>query len=957
MRSISAQSARHIGLGSSAIAIAFVLLNAGSAAAQTAQQADASRQAVTTGTSEQTPATGTANDVGPQEPEAIIVTGSRIDRAGFDQPTPTTVLGTTELREGNRPNLQQVLNDQPQFRSTVSPTVSVGNTTSGTAPVDLRGLGTSRTLTLINGRRFVGDNNLNFVPFGLVSRVDVVTGGASAAYGSGAVAGVVNIILNDKLEGLALGARDGISSRGDGRQYGLDGSFGASFAGGRGHFMTGFEYVNDTGIDMTGRSSRPQLGAGIVRINPTSAVDQRTQLTADVNYGNTAIGGLITTGVLAGQIFNTDGTLRPFRGGTQVGALPFNANQIGGQDATSLYDNINVSAPTKRLTSYSRASFDLGKATVWADFTYGRSTVKSAFIPDLTLTSLPISSTNPFLSATVRNQLAAAGQTSFTLGGYFPQYELGYNLVRQDYEGAVGINGAFGRFKYNAHYSHGEVTSDQLITNSRLRVPFANAINAVAGPGGVPVCAINADADPTNDDRACAPINPFGANNVSAAALAYTTGTQVAHTINKLDAASAQVQGDLFSLPAGPLTVVLGGEWRHETAGAGLGTVPISSQFSIPLFTAVTTGGFNVKEGFAEAAVPVFNAGGNFKLDLNGAARYSDYSTSGGIWSWKAGGTLRLFKDLLLRGTRSRDIRSPNITDLFTIQRLTIGPLVDAQAAKYAGTPGYNANPQLVTTYSGGNPNLLPETAKTVTVGGSYSPSYFKGFNASVDYYNIKISGAITNLSASALTQACNAGSAAACSRISRDATGTVTTALSNSQNLAAFETSGFDFEASYVTPLSRFSPSLLGSLRFRALATRVSHVIFDTGLTRVDSAGDVGDVTPNALPHWRGTLSASYESKGLGLDARVRYVGGGEFNHLLDPATSATGVMTGLVNNKIDARTYLDLGFQFHVQDRFTFFGNVNNVTDRKSPLVTTGSQFYDVVGTYFSGGASIKF
>jgi iron complex outermembrane receptor protein len=940
-------SARRIFAGTSAIAIAVTLLHPVQAVAQ----------ASGANTVEAPPKDAPAPATTTQDTTEIIVTGSRIERAGYSQPTPTTVLGATELREGNRPSIQQALNDQPQFRGTTTQATTAGLTGAGTAPVDLRGLGSARTLTLINGRRFVGENNLNFVPLNLVSRVDVVTGGASAAYGSGAVAGVVNIVLNDKLQGLSLGTQYGISSRGDGRRYGFDGSFGTSFAGGRGHFMTGAEYVNDEGIGPEGRLERPEQGAGVVRIDPTSATDKRTRLTADVNYGNTAIGGLITTGVLAGQIFNPDGTLRPFRGGTQLGAARFNGSQIGGLDATSLFDNLYVASPVKRITSYSRVSFDVGGATIWADATYGRASTNYPFIPELTLTSLPISASNPFLSATVRNQLTAAGQTGFTLGGFFPQYALGLNNVRKNYEGAVGIDGRLGRFKYDAHYSHGEVIEDQQITNSRLRTPFANAINAVAGPGGAPVCAINADLNPVNDDPTCAPINPFGANNVSAAALAYTTGTQVAHTRTQLDAAGAQIQGDILSLPAGPLTVVVGSELRYEKRSAQPGTVPVASQFSIPLFTSVTQGKFNVKEGYAEAAVPVFNVDDSFKLDLNGAARYSDYSTSGGIWSWKAGGTLRLFKDLLLRGTESRDIRSPNITDLFSVRRLNIAAVVDAQAAQFASTPGYNANPQLVSTFSGGNPNLVPEIGRTLTVGGSYSPSYFKGFSFSVDYYKIKIKGAIFNLGASALTQACKAGSAAACANIVRDSTNTVITAFSNAQNLAQFSTEGYDFDATYATRLSRISSSLPGTLRVRALATYIKHFIVDTGVTRVDSAGDVGDATANANPHWRATLSAAFQGKLLGLDARVRYVGGGKFNHLLDPATDSAGMMTGLVNNHIGARTYLDLGAQFHIRDRLTLFGNVNNVFNKAPPLTTQSSAFYDVVGTYFSGGARVKF
>ncbi|MCR5870213.1 TonB-dependent receptor plug domain-containing protein [Sphingomonas sp. J344] len=219
------------------------------------------------------------------EDDTVVVTGSRIVRDGFDQPTPTTVIGEAELRQGQRPNLAQVLNDSPAFRPSVTPQVSVGNTSSGSAPVDLRGLGTNRTLTLLEGRRFVGNNNLNYVPMSLVERVEVVTGGASAAWGSDAVAGVVNIILKDSFKGVTVGGVGGISTRGDGARYGGDITAGTSFADGRGQIMVTAEYVKDESIP--DRNSRDRLGsAGIVRLNPTSTTDLRQILVPDVNYGN-----------------------------------------------------------------------------------------------------------------------------------------------------------------------------------------------------------------------------------------------------------------------------------------------------------------------------------------------------------------------------------------------------------------------------------------------------------------------------------------------------------------------------------------------------------------------------------------------------------------------------------------------------------------------------------------------
>src|SRR3546814_5063316 len=174
------------------------------------------------------------------------------------------VIGETELRQGARPTLQQVRNDQPQFRQTAAPQATLSNLGTGIAALDLRGLGISRTLTLLDGRRFAGENNLNFIPTGLVDRVEVVTGGASAAWGSGAVAGVVNILLKKDLVGVSVEAHTGISSRGDGARYGMDVAFGTAFAGGRGHFIFGAEYVDEKGV--LDRNSRRNLGsAGIVR--------------------------------------------------------------------------------------------------------------------------------------------------------------------------------------------------------------------------------------------------------------------------------------------------------------------------------------------------------------------------------------------------------------------------------------------------------------------------------------------------------------------------------------------------------------------------------------------------------------------------------------------------------------------------------------------------------------------
>ena len=937
MRKIVSNLGRGLARGSSAAALTAALLAAAPAIAQTAPEA--------------------ADDAASQD-DSIVITGSRIVRDGFEQPTPTTVIGETELRQGQRQNLAQVLNDSPSFRPTATPQVLVGNTGSGTAPVDLRGLGINRTLTLVNKRRFVGNNNLNYVPMGIVERVEVVTGGASAAWGSDAVAGVANIILKNSVSGVTVGGVSGISSRGDGARYGGDITAGTSFADGRGQIMFSAEYVKDESIP--DRNSRDRLGsAGIVRLNPTSTTDLRQILVPDVNYGNQTPGGLITTGVLAGQMFNSDGSLSSYGAGTSLNANPairFPAQVLGGASAVGLYDVIAVTTPVERISTYGRATYNFGAVKLWADVTYGRSKSTYAFLPDIGLGAQTISASNPFLSQSIRTTLANAGETSFTLGRlYTGPYSLIYDGTRTQKEGAIGVNiDLGGTWKASAHFSHGEVDQAQRIRNARIVSRFNNAINAVSS-GGQIVCGINADASSANDDAACRPLNLFGLNAASPEALAYIRGTQQNDTTTKLDAAAVEVQGDLFSLWAGPVTVVLGAEGRWEEQRSVSGALDLAGAFGpLNLYGSPVSGGYDVQEGFGEIAFPLLNAEGIAKVDLNGAARYSDYSRSGGIWSWKGGATVGLFDTLTLRGTRSRDIRAPTITELFSSRAINVGPLVDGDSAgRAAANPQYVSNPATVTTYSGGNPDLLPEISHTTTLGATFSPKFLPGFNLSVDFYDIKIDGAISTLSGSNLTIACRNGNAAACARITRDATGTVTEVRSNSQNIAVFETSGFDIEASYVFQMSAIA-DLPGTLRIRALATHVRDFVVDTGVSRIDTAGDVGAGTGNAIPSWRGTLSFVYQNDTLGLDARVRYVGAGKFNSLLDQSVNPTGY---LVNNDIGAYAYLDLGARAKVMDRLTLSLNVNNVLDQKPPLSPVGPVFYDAVGTYFSLGARMKF
>jgi iron complex outermembrane receptor protein len=870
-----------------------------------------------------------AVEEGGDEPNAeILVTGSRIDRAGFNAPTPTTVVSGAELRQGNRPSIAQVLNDLPQFRASTTPVTNFSGTASGSSPADLRGLGSTRTLTLLNGRRFTGAGDLNTVPQGLIQRVDVVTGGASAAWGSGAVGGVVNIILNDKLEGLTLGAQSGISSRGDAERYGFDGTFGTSFGNGAGHFMVGVQYLDDKGV--LDRDSRRNLGSTTLYTNPTGSAHTYV-IARDVNYADASIGGLITSGILAGQTFNNDGTLRRFTYGTRK---PNDSVMIGGE-GTSLRDETALSAPYERINAYARASYELGDAKIWVDGSYSRMSAEYPFYAESNRANITVSRDNPFLSTTIRNQLIAAGQTSFVMGRVFEDY--GYRTfgyTRETIDAAIGIDGSFadGKWRYSAYYGHGQATDDRGYLNQKVATNFARAIDVVAGPTGQPICRI-ALTDPTT---ACRPLNIFGEGRADPAAVAYafSNDAHVKNT-NKLDTAGVSLRGDPFSLWAGPVSIAVGAEARWESiSSSGLDALSAARAFSTFNFSNLE-GAFNVKEGFGEIAVPLIDQDFS-KLEFSAAARYSHYSNTGSVWSWKLGVTDRIFNDLLIRASRSRDIRSGSLSELFTLRSTTRSTIAD---------PVTQSSYEII-TYGGGNSTLDPEIGQTTTIGATYSPSFIPGLNLSVDYFDIRIKGAIATLGGQDIVSRCFNGNAALCGQIVRGgANNRVTEVYATFVNLAEYKTHGVDFEASYSLPLENVSASLPGSLRFRALATYVPSLTTYDGITKIEYVGDVGESVPFGTPKWRGTLSVVYDDEQFGADARLRYVGGGVWNHLLD-----------IENNAISARTYLDIGAQVKVAG-FTLFGSINNVFDRNPPLTTTGQIHYDEIGRYFSAGAKVKF
>ncbi|HEX7115918.1 MAG TPA: TonB-dependent receptor, partial [Steroidobacter sp.] len=730
--------------------------------------------------------------------DTIVVTGSRIRTAGFDAPTPTTVVGEVELGLAGRTDIGATLADLPQFRLTQSATSTNVFTTSGITPADLRGLGAARTLVLVNNRRYVSQGDLQAVPYALVERIDVVTGGVSAAYGSDAVAGVVNVILDDDKEGLELGVQVGRSTHGDGDKYLFEASGGTPFADGRGHFVMGLDYLQDKGV--TPGISRPRVGAA----GFYPGEDGLLYPTMHLREALRSEGGLINTGVLAGQTFEPDGTLRPFQYGVRSPLAP--ANMIGGE-GYHIDKYASLSAPIERANALAHLTWDLNDNTkLWVEGVFNRTEDERPFFPELTINQVTLSADNPFLRQEIRDTLAAAGETTFTMGRVLS--DVAFN--KYDYDDttrqfSIGVDGTFGssNWRYEAFYSYGEKTRNQRVHDLIQGAEFFNAIDAVLDPvSGEIVCRI-ALTDPTTD---CAPLNLFGSGVASPEAIDYVTGHLKIRADTWLQNVGFSVSGEPFRIWDEPVAFAFGGEYRETDFASHYDQDSLAGRFLLIRGVDIDRIGIDVKEAFAEVAVPLLvDVPFAKKLMFNGAARNSDYSTSGSIWSWKLGATWDVIDDVRFRLTRSRDIRAPNLQELFTAAGVVQATVSDL------GRPG--APQTQVRAHGGGNRNLEPELADTFTAGVLLSPRALPGFNFAVDYYDIEINDVIAQLSAQLVVNSCyNDGIQNACNQIQRDANGVITDINITWINIAQFKTRGLDFEAAYRTHLD----SLGGSLSIR---------------------------------------------------------------------------------------------------------------------------------------------
>lgn len=929
----------------------------------------------------------------------IQVTASRIQRSGFEAPTPTTMVGEAEFEAKAAVRVSQALFDIPAMRPTAT-SVPFSNSAGGTY-ANLRSLNPgaptpsgTRTLVLIDGRRVVpsavtGLVDLNAIPTSLVERVEIVTGGASAAWGSDAVAGVTNFILKKKLDGFDGSVQYGTSGHGDFDEKNVSLAWGTDYAGGRGQIMLAGEYSNLDDIPTYGDRSwgRNQLGwvSGTLNGINVTRITMPGVVASAVHPGgvivapngapvpNAAPGSPIHA--LSGISFGPGGQVVPFNYGTYLGT-----NLMVGGDGVNYTTLGKFGAPVERMSGYARTNFEFTDSlNGFAELAYVESKsvvdTQPGYVPNGDPT-LIIRRDNAFLPTSIGTTMDGAGLTSFNLARLLPEfgtYVVGASRAATT-RAAVGLDGRFGDgWSWDAYVGTGSTDYYDKVLNNTNEPNWRAAIDSVIGPDGTPICRIDSldpgDIAITQNPGyqgygaapGCVAANPFGAGSLTPAVVDYVVGTSYADATLKQTSAGASIQGEPFSTWAGAVSIAAGLDYRRDSvdqvsdpmANASSASFLVGSwQFSNrkPM-----KGAYNVREVFAETLVPLLQGvTGAQSLDLNAAVRLADYSTSGNVTSWKAGFTYEPVDSLRFRATRSRDIRAANLLDMFNTVAVA-GGIVDY------GRPG-NPAPAVPTTNIG-NPNLKPEKADTTTIGFSWQPGFVPGLQASVDYYKIDLKDAIGSLGGQNVVNACygqgafaGAPQAAMCSLISRDPSGVISNINNMSMNLALLETSGVDFEVGYNFGLS----SVPGRFTLRMLGTYLDEWNENSGLPNartVDRAGEVGNA------RWRLTGSAMYNLGGLQVYLQARHLAASNVNNTYLPKD--------IDNNHIGSYTYLNGSVQYTLFDdatkgRLQLFGNVNNIFDKSPPLIPSASPMagqtllaadYDKIGRYFAVGARYHF
>lgn len=908
------------------------------------------------------------------EIEEVVVTGSLISRSGYDAPTPVSALGEEAFEQMPVTQIGELVDRLPVFQGSQNArnNVSISDGTSGTNLLDLRGLGANRTLVLLDGKRVVGSSiggarggavDISNFPSGLVRRVEVITGGASATYGADALAGVVNFMLDKEYTGFKVRSQGSMTTHGDGEAYQLGFTAGTPFADDKGHFLIDVERGFDAGIEGKPRDWADPLSA-LVRNSDYAPGNGEPfyKIIPDAGLSVVTRGGLITGCTpagggacpLRGTQFQNGGTPIPFEFGEIHSGIWM---QGGDWETSTIHKATGLALEQERDSVFLRTSYDLtNSANVYGEFMYSDShSVNPGTALPFRLGNVTIKSGNPFIPASVQATMDAQGIDSFTMGTVngdagAARFE-GRRQMQRFVVGAEGEAEVFGsNWDWDVSYVDNESDILQRTPNNMINSNYNRAVDAVVGANGQIVCSVNADSNPDNDDPNCVPYNNMGTGVLSPAAKDYAFGTGWATMLLEQEVLSGSVTGEPFENWAGPVSLAFGASYRAEEVSGETSELDQQAVFLGGNYNP-TFGEYDVTEFFAETVVPLLkDAPLAQQLDVNAAIRTTDYSTSGEVDTWKLGLSWRPHDDVRVRATRSRDIRAPSLGDLFDAGTSGTGSIDD---------PFTGQTTQFI-SQTRGNPNIQPEIGDTNGIGVIYQPSWLPEFSVSVDYYNIEVTGAILTVGTQEILQRCYEGNTALCDSVIRGSDGLIDMVLVQPQNLLLQEAAGWDIEASYRYPLSNISSGLEGDLSFRAMVTLIDKLDTTDGQSTHDGVGVTGP---------------ERDSPGFGLtSAKNRYLASVTYaNGAFDTTLTARGMGSGVYSNRyvecvpgscptsgdtindnhIDSINYFDLGFNYRIGNGRAFFA-VQNMLDEDPPHVATTSfwsgpgnmNFYDRMG-----------
>ncbi len=914
-----------------------------------------------------TPAAPTAKT----DNDVIIVTGSRIARPDLEASSPVAVLSSEALKASNTVTVEQILTSNPQFVSGYGS--ASNNPGDGAATVDLRGLSSFRTLVLIDGKRAPiydtsGSVDVNTIPTALIKRIDILTGGASAVYGSDAIAGVVNFILDDRFEGFRADGSAQVSGHGDGELY--DTSLTAGFKlGDRGNIVVSGGWSRREGV---------KFGA---RARNSVAIDS-SDLVSSGGSSNTVptafeVPGLDLLQVTDAGTLTTDVQLYNYTP-VNYAQLPFERYNVMALGRYELTDDIEF---------YGRAS-------------YTRVKVETTLAPTATAGFFfNIDPSNPFLtdderavffgptavindgSGVADDPTARAGTSQIGIRRRI--VETGGRVEKHDttnYQFVGGLRGNLGdTLHWDVFAQYGETKRHEVLMNDLSYTALQQALDVVAGPSG-PACF--------NPAGGCVPLNLFTTTPIPANQLGFVLRNALQDTKTSQFVAGGSLSGDISFLKSPfaehPAAFSVGVEYREEKGVTKVDDNYASGDLIYYGQGQNISGKYNVKEAFAELKIPIVQDRPFFyALNLEGGFRYSKYSTVGNVSTYKAGGDWSPVEGVRFRGIYQRAVRAPNVYELFSpvvagtgslSADPCAGPGISAQVAAIciaqgapAGSIGIIPDPisGQINIFTGGNTQLQAEKSDTYTFGVVVSPPSMRNFSFSIDYFNIGIANAIDDTPPFVTVAQCfNVDldpTSRACSGIVRNS---LTGSLSGPTevgvpatlgNVASLKTSGIDLTATYrggEREGFNYGVSVMGTY------TRTYSIKADPSADVVQCAGRFGSACNlEPIPKWKHVVDVSLGWKNFTLISRWRYFG-----------KVKEDVGTDILRSTIPAFNYFDETLIADLTDKITLRVGVLNVFDKKSPIIgdtigndkTAGSTFpntYDVIGRSFFAGISAKF